>query len=77
VCQCCGLTGGQKVIESQIGFRRATVGMDGLEAIRLWHRFQAGDKQALRTLLQYNEDDLAGIVAIKRHLEACKMLGGG
>jgi uncharacterized protein len=70
VCQRHGLRGGQKLIEQRIGVQRALPGLDGLEAIALWQRYQRGDQQALATLLQYNTEDLHGLVAIKQHLAA-------
>jgi uncharacterized protein YprB with RNaseH-like and TPR domain len=68
VCQRHGLRGGQKRIEQRIGVQRALPGLDGLEAIALWTRYQHGDAHALAMLLHYNAEDLSGLVAIKRHL---------
>src|SRR5207244_4603320 len=80
VCQRHGLRGGQKLIEQRIGVQRALAGMDGLEAIALWNRYQRGDPQALHTLLHYNTEDLNGLLAIKQHLAERGLLartGGG
>jgi uncharacterized protein YprB with RNaseH-like and TPR domain len=74
ICQRHGLRGGQKLIEQRIGVQRALPGLDGLEAIALWQRYQRGDPHALATLLQYNTEDLHGLVAIKQHLAARGLL---
>jgi uncharacterized protein YprB with RNaseH-like and TPR domain len=68
VCQRNGITGGQKKIEVNLGISRDTEGVDGLEAIQLWNRYQRGDAKALKTLLQYNAEDIDGVVAIHDHL---------
>jgi hypothetical protein len=55
-----GLSGGLKRIESQLGIRRRpeTEGLDGWEAVRLWHAYQAGSDEALDLLLTYNKEDV-------------------
>jgi uncharacterized protein YprB with RNaseH-like and TPR domain len=68
ICQRHGITGGQKAIEQRIGICRQTKGIDGLEAIALWNRYLRGDHAALDTLLRYNQEDLSGLEAIRRHL---------
>ena len=68
ICQRHGLTGGQKAIEIHAGVRRKLDGLGGRDAIYLWSRYQKGDEEALQTLLQYNAEDVAGLVAIRRHL---------
>jgi uncharacterized protein YprB with RNaseH-like and TPR domain len=68
ICQRHGLTGGQKAIELRLGVCRQAQGVDGLEAIALWNRYQRGDRTALQTLLRYNREDLAGLTAIRKHL---------
>jgi uncharacterized protein len=68
-CKGAGLTGGQKYIEQCIGFSRRLPDVNGKEAITLWNRYtRHDDASALRTLLRYNAEDLAGMVAIKRHV---------
>ncbi len=65
-----GLTGGLKRIEQQIGIDRGDLkDIDGLQAIRLWKKWERKqDKDALELLVRYNQEDvvnlekLAGIV---------------
>ncbi len=60
------LYGGLKKVEEQLGIGRASKGIDGMEAMRLWERYRLyGDESALQTLLQYNRDDIVNL----RHLE--------
>ncbi|MBW2989551.1 ribonuclease H-like domain-containing protein [Candidatus Woesearchaeota archaeon] len=58
-----GFSGGLKSIEKDFGIRRSqeTEGIDGLEAVRLWHSYKRGDKAALETLKRYNEEDVMGL----------------
>lgn len=54
-----GYTGGLK--SAHRWFRnlpkRKSVGLDGFDAVRLWHMFEDGNKAALETLLYYNAED--------------------
>ncbi|MDO8691147.1 MAG: ribonuclease H-like domain-containing protein [Dehalococcoidia bacterium] len=60
------LYGGLKTVERRLGVPRRSVGVDGLEAIRLWNQFeQQGDRSALRRLLDYNREDVINLRAIK------------
>jgi uncharacterized protein len=68
VCQRQGLTGGQKLIEERLGFRRRLEGLDGRDAIRLWKAHRAGDRNALADLLAYNAEDLDGMAHIRRKI---------
>jgi uncharacterized protein len=68
LCQRNGIYGGQKTIENQIGIQRKTEGFDGLEAIRLWEKYNLSGEKALQALLLYNEEDITGLVLIKRYL---------
>lgn len=68
ICQRVGLRGGQKIIEQVIGRRRTTEGIDGMQAIILWARYQRGDPEALHTLLRYNAEDVDGLALIRRYL---------
>ncbi|MDR0966370.1 MAG: ribonuclease H-like domain-containing protein [Myxococcales bacterium] len=52
-----GLSGGLKKIETALGFGRPEHlhGVNGLDAIHLWERFQrCGDTRALKRLVEYN-----------------------
>ena len=55
-----GLTGGLKRIEGQLGIHRRpeAEGMDGFDAVRLWHEYRRGSREALDLLLLYNEEDV-------------------
>lgn len=54
-----GLQGGLKVIERavQIGRDADLEGLDGWDAVRLWHQWRGGDEAALDRLLRYNAAD--------------------
>jgi uncharacterized protein YprB with RNaseH-like and TPR domain len=54
-----GLRGGLKHIEREMGIERPPhlQGLDGWDAVRLWHAWEAGDPQALAQLRAYNEAD--------------------
>ncbi len=61
------LYGGLKRVEEQVGIERASKGIDGREAMRLWERYCFSlDEEALSALLDYNRDDVQNLV----HLEA-------
>jgi uncharacterized protein YprB with RNaseH-like and TPR domain len=62
------LYGGLKKVEEQLGIGRASKGIDGFEAMRLWERYRLyGDGEALQVLLAYNRDDVKNLF----HLESC------
>ncbi len=65
-----GYRGGLKQIESTLGIERhASVrGMDGWEAVRLWHQWEAGDEQALSRLVTYNAADVQNLEPLAEHL---------
>ncbi|MEE9592005.1 MAG: ribonuclease H-like domain-containing protein, partial [Thermoplasmata archaeon] len=58
-----GMKGGLKAIEGRMGIRRspATQGVRGWDAVYLWRRYQRGDEEALRVLLQYNGEDVINL----------------
>jgi uncharacterized protein YprB with RNaseH-like and TPR domain len=59
-----GYTGGLKKIESELGVKRseATQGLDGLDAVRLWHDYiRKGDQDALDLLVDYNTEDIINL----------------
>lgn len=56
-CRQAGLTGGLKAIEGELGIGREETGVDGREAVRLWHAYERGDEDALERLVRYNRDD--------------------
>lgn len=64
-----GLAGGLKSIESQLGIDRGAelAGVDGFEAVALWHRYQRGNQAALDKLLRYLEQDIVNLKALLRY----------
>jgi len=54
-----GMQGGLKHIEHEVQITRETevAGLDGWEAVRLWHQWCAGDEAARDLLLRYNAAD--------------------
>lgn len=55
-CKRLDLTGGLKAVECDLGIDRDS-DVDGREAVRLWHRYEAGDDDALDRLVHYNRLD--------------------
>jgi len=58
-----GLSGGQKNIEKEIGFKRKSKieGMLGEAAPILWHKYRRGDQKAMKRLIEYNHADIEGM----------------
>ncbi len=58
-----GYSGGLKRIEKTLGIQRPDEvdGLSGLDAVRLWAAYQAGDETALATLKQYNAWDVLSL----------------
>jgi hypothetical protein len=58
-----GFSGGLKSIERQIGIHRdaEVEGIDGWEAVNLWHRYKKGNLEALNKLLKYNQEDIVNL----------------
>ena len=54
-----GLQGGLKHIERELDIARDSdlLTLDGMEAVRLWHQYHAGDEEALDQLVRYNAAD--------------------
>lgn len=61
-----GLKGGQKFIEKEIGVSRNNEiqEMEGESAPLLWYKFCAGDLEALKKLIAYNQADVYGMKVI-------------
>ena len=60
------LYGGLKKVEAQLGICREVKGVNGLEAVRLWWQYRkANDAQALKTLLDYNREDLVNLKTLR------------
>ena len=63
------LYGGFKSVERQLGIERRLTEINGLEAVRLWWRYvNYYDSDALRTLLEYNKEDVINLKALKEKL---------
>ncbi len=58
-----GYRGGLKSIEKQLGLSRdeGIREVDGFEAVRLWRKYQRGEKSALATLIEYNKADIENL----------------
>jgi uncharacterized protein YprB with RNaseH-like and TPR domain len=70
------LKGGLKRVEEQLGIQRWTKGLDGFDAMRLWHRYEAtGDGEALATLLEYNREDVVNLKRLDGVLEDLRQCG--
>jgi uncharacterized protein YprB with RNaseH-like and TPR domain len=69
-----GLRGGLKSIERQVGLERPAHlrGIDGWEAVRLWHRYERGDRRALETLVEYAAEDVKSLAPLAER--ACEGL---
>jgi uncharacterized protein len=63
-----GLRGGLKKVEMRLGIDRDSSGISGLDAVRLWYRYQRGDKSALKILLDYNRDDCQNLKVLRDKL---------
>jgi len=58
-----GYVGGLKKIEQELNLSRDydLQGIDGFEAVRLWHRYKRGDPEALNLLVRYNRADIENL----------------
>ena len=61
-----GYRGGLKEVERNLGLRRAPAiqGVDGFEAVWLWHRYRRGDRAALKKLALYNLTDVVNLAEL-------------
>ncbi len=78
ICRRRGLRGGLKRIEMALGIGRLTTGISGWDAPRLWERYKTiGDRDALRTLLDYNHEDVINLAVLEdkigmvQHIDPC------
>lgn len=70
-CKKIGLSGGLKLIESNLGIKRASEvqGMHGDDAIRLWNMYKyTGEEKYLKTLIAYNEEDIINLKTIAKYV---------
>jgi uncharacterized protein len=65
-----GLRGGLKSIERELHVERDhnVIGLDGWEAVRLWHQWKAGNEAALDLLLRYNTADTRNLEPLAEQL---------
>lgn len=64
-----GLFGGLKRVEEQLSIPRRSKGVDGIEAMRLWSRYEdGGDEEALQVLLTYNGEDVLNLPVLEARL---------
>lgn len=63
-----GYSGGLKLVEAQTGIRRPAHlrELDGWDAVRLWHKYERGDRTALDLLLEYASKDVENLVPLAR-----------
>lgn len=61
-----GYKGGLKSVEKQLGLHRdpSIQDVDGFEAVKLWHHYRRGDRNALERLILYNLTDVANLVEL-------------
>ena len=63
------LRGGFKKVLRQLGISRETEGMNGLDAIWLWHQYKLYNNHgALNQLLRYNRDDIINLKDLREAL---------
>lgn len=63
------LKGGLKVVEAKLGIQRRLAGVDGFMAVRLWWEYvRENDAKALRTLLEYNREDVTNLHVLRERL---------
>lgn len=58
-----GYHGGLKNIEKAVGIKRKDEikDIDGFGAVRLWHKYKRGDREALGLLIKYNQADIENL----------------
>jgi uncharacterized protein len=63
------LYGGLKGVERQLDIKRRLTEVNGFEAVRLWWRYVNDyDQAALKTLLEYNKEDVINLKALRDRL---------
>lgn len=61
--------GGLKAVEKQLGIERKLKDVDGFMAVKLyWDYVNNSDQGALRTLLEYNKEDVVNLSCLRRQL---------
>lgn len=68
-CRQCGLKGGLKAVERQLGIGRDQPPLSNSQIQQCWSRWKhRQDETALRTLLKYNEEDVMNLVDLRARL---------
>jgi uncharacterized protein len=68
-CWECNLYGGLKAVERSLGIGRQIKEVNGLEAVRLWWQYVNNyDREALKTLLEYNKEDVINLKTLREKL---------
>ena len=63
------LKGGLKAVETRLGIRRQLTDINGFMAIRLWWNYvNNNDLKALKTLLEYNKEDVINLHVLREKL---------
>jgi uncharacterized protein YprB with RNaseH-like and TPR domain len=60
-CRQLGWTGGLTAAERAAGVERERPDISGRDAVRLWHEYERGNRNALETLVEYNREDAANL----------------
>ena len=64
------LKGGLKVVEKLLDIKRNLTDVDGYVAVQLWFDYvNNNNKQALQTLLKYNQEDVVNLRVLRRKLK--------
>ncbi len=63
------LFGGLKNVERTLGIKRELKDVDGQMAVILWNNYRLyGDKNSLKTLLEYNKEDVLNLKILRQKL---------
>jgi uncharacterized protein YprB with RNaseH-like and TPR domain len=64
------LKGGLKVVEQKLGINRNTKGIDGFMAVKLWWDYiNNNNHQSLKSLLEYNTEDIVNLQTLRLKLK--------
>jgi len=79
-----GLKGGLKAIEKRLGMERPSevADLNGWDAVRLWYEYEAGSRESLRLLAEYNVEDILNLepllrYSINKYIERLRMPADG
>lgn len=69
-CQRVGWRGGLKQVEQLLGIERKLTDVNGMAALWLWEQYWIeNDKSALKTLLDYNREDVMNLIQVRKALK--------